>query len=199
MTEFERIYREYFTDVELYLRAICKDASLAEELTEQGFKKDDSKYYDVRHILICPEGGTSGENGETIYTVAEWDACRAEAQALLDQWSAESGTEEGFAQFAMENTEDPGSMSTGGLYTGVTEGYMVAEFNDWIFDESRQYGDSDLVKTQFGYHIMYFVKREANWIAKSREGYFSIAVNEAISDVKEQYPIEVNYDAIALS
>ena len=37
MTEFERIYREYFTDVELYLRAICKDASLAEELTEQVF------------------------------------------------------------------------------------------------------------------------------------------------------------------
>ena len=37
MTEFEVIYRTYFTDVELYLRAICKDASLAEELTEQVF------------------------------------------------------------------------------------------------------------------------------------------------------------------
>ena len=37
MTEFESIYREYFRDVELYLRAICKDESLAEELTEQVF------------------------------------------------------------------------------------------------------------------------------------------------------------------
>ena len=37
MTEFETIYHRYFTDVELYLRAICKDASLAEELTEQVF------------------------------------------------------------------------------------------------------------------------------------------------------------------
>ena len=37
MTEFESIYRAYFTDVELYLRAICKDAHLAEELTEQVF------------------------------------------------------------------------------------------------------------------------------------------------------------------
>lgn len=37
MTEFERIYRHYFTDVELYLRAICHDESLAEELTEQVF------------------------------------------------------------------------------------------------------------------------------------------------------------------
>lgn len=37
MTEFETIYREYFGDVELYLRAICKDDLLAEELTEQVF------------------------------------------------------------------------------------------------------------------------------------------------------------------
>ena len=37
MTEFETIYREYFRDVELYLRAICKDELLAEELTEQVF------------------------------------------------------------------------------------------------------------------------------------------------------------------
>ena len=37
MTEFETIYRRYFTDVELYLRAITKDLSLAEELTEQVF------------------------------------------------------------------------------------------------------------------------------------------------------------------
>ena len=37
MTEFETIYRRYFTDVELYLRSVCKDASLAEELTEQVF------------------------------------------------------------------------------------------------------------------------------------------------------------------
>lgn len=37
MTEFEAIYTAYFRDVELYLRAICHDESLAEELTEQVF------------------------------------------------------------------------------------------------------------------------------------------------------------------
>lgn len=37
MTEFEAIYRAYFTEVELYLRVLCKDESLAEELTEQVF------------------------------------------------------------------------------------------------------------------------------------------------------------------
>ena len=37
MAEFETIYRTYFRDVELYLRAVCKDEVLAEELTEQVF------------------------------------------------------------------------------------------------------------------------------------------------------------------
>lgn len=37
MTEFEEIYRAYFRYVELYLMAICRDAHLAEELTEQVF------------------------------------------------------------------------------------------------------------------------------------------------------------------
>ena len=37
MTDFETIYRSYFRDVELYLRAICRDEDLAEELTEQVF------------------------------------------------------------------------------------------------------------------------------------------------------------------
>ena len=37
VTEFEEVYRTYFRDVELYLRAICHDEALAEELTEQVF------------------------------------------------------------------------------------------------------------------------------------------------------------------
>ncbi len=37
MTNFEAIYRTYFTDVELYLRSLCRDNHLAEELTEQVF------------------------------------------------------------------------------------------------------------------------------------------------------------------
>ena len=37
VTEFEQIYRAYFQDVELYLRAISHNESLAEELTEQVF------------------------------------------------------------------------------------------------------------------------------------------------------------------
>ena len=34
---------------------------------------------------------------------------------------------------------------------------MVQEFNDWVFDPERKTGDTGIVKTTYGYHIMYFV------------------------------------------
>lgn len=37
MTEFESIYNTHFRDVELYLLALCKEPTLAEELTAQVF------------------------------------------------------------------------------------------------------------------------------------------------------------------
>lgn len=37
MTEFEAVYRDYFQAVELYLKALCGNEALAEELTQQVF------------------------------------------------------------------------------------------------------------------------------------------------------------------
>lgn len=39
MTEFEKIYRTYFTDVFLYIRQLSKDDNLAEEITSETFFK----------------------------------------------------------------------------------------------------------------------------------------------------------------
>ena len=135
---------------------------------------------------------------DAISTEEDWEACRQKAQDLLDQWRSGDATEDTFHKLAQEHSAD-GNASSGGLYTGVTEGYMVQTFNDWIFDESREYGDTDLVKTEFGYHIMFFVKREASWVVKCREGFLSDAVNDAITQIMEKYPLEKNYDNVALS
>ena len=34
---------------------------------------------------------------------------------------------------------------------------MVTEMNDWIFDPARKSGDTSIVKTTYGYHIVYFI------------------------------------------
>lgn len=174
----------------------------AEAYAASGLIKDDGETVDVRHVLIVPEGGTYDETTKlTTYSEDEWEACRQKAQALLDDWRSGEATEETFAQLAKDHSAD-GNASEGGLYTNVSKGYMVETFNDWIFDESREYGDNDLVKTQFGYHLMYFVKRqqgEPKWIEKVRSDYLAETVNGIITDAVDQYPIETNYDAIGVS
>lgn len=111
---------------------------------------------DVRHILLVPENPTKDTYGNATYSEEDWEACRVKAQEMLDQWVASGAKEEDFITLAKENSKD-GNAKDGGIYENVTKGYMVAEFDAWIFDETRQYGDYGLVKTQFGYHLMFFV------------------------------------------
>lgn len=169
------------------------------DLKAQGITKDSGVTVDVRHILLCPEGGTTDENGNTTYSEAEWELCRVKAQDLLDKWAAESGTEEGFAQFAMENTEDPGSMSTGGLYTDVYMGQMVEPFEAWCFDASRQYGDTGLVQTTYGYHIMYFVGSNEIWVSNVSDAVIYERSMALVDEAVAKWPATVHDNKIVLS
>ena len=123
----------------------------------------------VRHILIQPASGTlsSDDDGyEEEQAQLKADA-KAKAEELLAQWKAGDATEESFAQLAKENSSDGGSATNGGLYEQVYPGQMVASFNDWCFDPARQSGDTDIVETDYGYHIMYFVSTDLPyWQAK---------------------------------
>ena len=69
-----------------------------------------------------------------------------------------------FATLATEETTDTGSKESGGLYENVVPGQMVDTFDAWCFDSDRKSGDTDIVKTTYGYHLMYFVKNNgAYW------------------------------------
>lgn len=112
----------------------------------------------VRHLLISFEGGTKNETtGVTTYSDAEKAAAKAKAELLLAEWKSGEMTEESFAKLAEENSTDPGSKANGGLYEDIYPGQMVTAFNDWCFDEERKSGDTGLVETEYGYHVMYFV------------------------------------------
>ena len=167
-------------------------------LNQQGISQDGSVTVDARHILICPQGGTPDATGATVYSDEEWEACRAKAQDILDKWQAEDGTEEGFAKFAAEYTEDPGSMATGGLYAGIRVGQMVAPFEDWCFDASRQYGDTGLVQTNYGYHIMYFVDSHDIWVANVRDVIIYERSLEIVNGAAEKWPVEMNQKKVVL-
>ncbi len=119
---------------------------------------DENNYntVNVRHILVTPEVDEDLDNDGTADTNSEaaLEAAKAEAEQILADWQAGEATEESFAALADEKSYDT---AVGGLYEEVYHGMMVDEFNDWCFDEARQPGDTDVVYSQYGYHVMYFV------------------------------------------
>ena len=96
----------------------------------------------VRHILISvdPNAGAAADA-----------AAKAKAQGILDQLRKDNGKE--FADLAKKNSDDPGSKDQGGELGWIKHGVTVAQFDQVAF--AQKPGQiSDLVKTQFGYHII---------------------------------------------
>ena len=127
--------------------------------------RNDYHTVSVRHILVDSE---------------------EKANELLQQYNDGEQTEDAFAALAVANSTDSNA-SSGGLYTDIYRGQMVSEFEDWCFDPSRQAGDTGIVQTSYGYHVMYFVSTNENpyWYVQAETSLKSSAYNEwyaAITD-----------------
>ena len=123
----------------------------------EGRNDNNMNLVNVRHILSEFEGGTTGDDGTTTYSDAEKKAAYDKIAKVLEDWKAGEATEESFEALVKDNTDDDGSKTTGGLYEDVYPGQMVTNFNDWCFDEARKAGDCEIVETEYGYHLIYFV------------------------------------------
>lgn len=170
----------------------------AAEYQENGLQKDDDRFVDVRHILISPEGGTTAEDGTTVYSDEEWAAAEKKANEVMNEWLTKHPDEDGFAVMAETYTQDPGSATNGGLYEDVQQGDMVSEFDAWCFDANRQTGDYGIVKTTYGYHIMYFVGSDPIWYVTAQSDLMVEKGNEFLEGILAKYPAEIDYSAIAL-
>ena len=166
-----------------------------EELESQGHRKLNN--VSVRHILIQPEGEADAETGE--FSEEQWAAAEAEAKRIYDLWK-KNPTEDYFAELANEHSADGGSNTTGGLYEDFKPGQMVEEFNDWSFDQSREYGDTEIVQTTYGYHIMFFLKQTDTrvWFDTVMGTMASDSANAALEALKEVYPANFDFTQVRI-
>ena len=111
----------------------------------------------VRHLLVKFEGGTKGEDGVTTYSDAEKAAAKTEAEGYLKTWTEGDKTEESFIELVKKNSDDS-SASEGGLFENITpNSNYVENFLNWSIDEGRKEGDTAVIETEYGYHVMYYV------------------------------------------
>ena len=169
-----------------------------DETAETVDNTDDAAQTDENAVLTASDGKEiTAADGYSAQTVLE---AYEEALSVLEKYKSGENTEEAFAALAEEYSADTASIGDngeGGLYEGIAKGQMVKAFEDWVYDETRQPGDVDIIQTTYGWHVMYFVSRdeEAPWIKTIRSS-ISSEKQETMEDELKQ---EVSGTAVTTS
>ncbi len=134
---------------------------------ENFYKKNPAKFKNpeqvrASHILIAANPYQIGEDLKakakkeipTEELKKQVEAVVAEKQALAEKLAKELQADNSkFAQYAKKYSEDPGSAKQGGDLGFFAKEQMVPEFSKAAFS-AKPNTVSDVVKTQFGYHII---------------------------------------------
>ena len=131
-----------------------------EKLSEEKLQTyiEENGYMTSAHILFRTKEDVKGENGQTTQEELS-DSAKAEKKAQAEKLSKElkaikddTQRKEKFFEYMKEYSEDPGKESFPNGYC-FTEGTMVEEYTDTT-RELKNYEVSDVVESDFGYHII---------------------------------------------
>ncbi|MCX5726234.1 MAG: peptidylprolyl isomerase [Candidatus Saganbacteria bacterium] len=124
--------------------------------SEVEVKPEDLREIRARHILVKSSATTEAEKAKAD------EAAKKKAGDILEM--TKKGAD--FAALAKKYSDDPGSAQMGGDLSYFTTGRMAKEFEDAAF--ALKPGEvSNVVKTQFGYHI---IKLEDTRLRKAKAG-----------------------------
>ncbi len=131
-----------------------------EKLSEEKLQNyiEENGYMTSAHILFRTKEDVKGENGQTTQEELS-DSAKAEKKAQAEKLCKElkaikddTQRKEKFFEYMKEYSEDPGKDSFPNGYC-FTEGTMVEEYTDTT-RELKNYEVSDVVESDFGYHII---------------------------------------------
>lgn len=165
---------------------------------EAGITADGSKSVTIRHILIAPKNGTVNADGTVTYTDAAWKTAQSTANSLLTKYK-KYNTEVYFGELAYQNSDDLATYKSGGIYNNLYDGQLTGDLNTWCFDSERQPGDVAVVKSDAGYHVVYFQSATERWYAEAEKDLKNQMLCDILTDALETYPMDVDYTSIFLS
>lgn len=202
----------YFTHLSYAIEPTEEDLDIFYE-ESGGAGSEDSISVDFRQILLVPGyavfesgneqsepvGVTVAPDGTVTCAEEVWADCEADAQTLLKQWKKEDRDAEAtFGEYARKYTQDPGTEVNGGRYQGIRKGQLTKVLDEWCFDPARQVGDTAILRSDYGVHILYFSGSQPVAREEAEKAYYRQQQNALIAEAKEAYPMEVTYSAIAL-
>lgn len=171
----------------------------AEEAAAAGEKR-----VDIRQILLVPDPATDwkgnvldpvtvGSDGKVTCSETLWEKCETQAKKLLKQLDQQRFPQEKvFRELAYQNSEDKASSENGGIYNGIRQGQLITELDSWCFDTARQVGDTAILRSDYGVHILYFAGISVQQDTEE-------LLQALVTNAKNRFPMAVNYSAIVLT
>ncbi len=187
----------YFTEVSF--ETAVSDEEIDDYLRQQSVQAP-GYCVDLRHVLLIPEGAAVDGDGKVTATEAQWEQCRKEAEYLLANnkkvYSASQSAN--FARLANRSSQDAGSQINGGYYYHVRPGQLTEALDKWCFDASRKEGDTAIVRSDVGVHIVYLQSISENDRETARQALLLEKERKVWSTYMAALPLKPDYSAVAL-
>lgn len=112
-------------------------------------------------------------------------------EEILEEWKSGAATEDSFAELCKKYTQDTSAVENGGLFEQVTKSGMTEELSSWIFDSSRQAGDTVAITVSDTTYVLYYIGQDQpEWKINIKNTLVSQAMSQYIEDITADITVE---------
>ena len=112
-------------------------------------------------------------------------------EEILEEWKNGAATEDSFAELCKKYTQDTSAVENGGLFEQVTKTGMTEELSNWIFDSSRQAGDTVAITVSETTYVLYYIGQDQpEWKINIKNTLVSDTMNQHMQDITADVTVE---------
>ena len=112
-------------------------------------------------------------------------------EEILEEWKNGAATEDSFAELCKKYTQDTSAVENGGLFEQVTKTGMTEELSKWIFDSSRQAGDTVAITVSDTTYVLYYIGQDQpEWKINIKNTLVSDTMSQHVQDITADVTVE---------
>lgn len=112
-------------------------------------------------------------------------------EEILEEWKSGAATEDSFAELCKKYTQDTSAVENGGLFEQVTKTGMTEELSNWIFDSSRQAGDTVAITVSDSTYVLYYIGQDQpEWKINIKNTLVSDTMSQHMQDITADVTVE---------